>query len=184
MEPVDFAQVLDAARAGEEWAISAIYRDLHPRLAGYFRAQEPRAADDLEAEVWLAFAERLHAFTGDADALRAWMFSIARRRLADHRRTAVRRRTDVVPIEQLDGPAPEDPAALVLDGLAADEAARFVVGVLPAAQAEVILLRVLADLSVDEVAEILGKRPGTVRVLSHRALRTLESRLTGKSVTR
>lgn len=183
MEPEGFAEVLDAARAGEDWAITKIYRDLHPRLSGYLRAQEPRVAEDLEAEVWLAFAERLHSFTGDDQALRAWMFSIARRRLADFRRTAARRRTDPAPAHQLDQVAVGDPESIVLAGLAGGEAAAFVLRVLPASQAEVILLRVLADLGVEEVAEILGKRPGTVRVMTHRALRTLESRLTGKSVT-
>lgn len=183
MEPEAFAELLLAARAGEEWAVTSIYRDLHPRLARYLGAQEPRAAEDVEAEVWLAFAERLHSFSGDEPALRAWLFSIARRRLADYRRTAARRRTDATPAEQLDRPAPDDPATVVLDALAGDEAAAFIVRALPANQAEVVLLRVLADLDVAEVAEILGKKPGTVRVLTHRALRALEVRLTGKSVT-
>ena len=179
-----FADVLAAARAGEEWAVTLVYRELRPALARYLRAQEPRAAEDLESEVWLAIAERLPAFVGDEPALRAWAFSIARRRLAEHRRTAARRRTDPVPADQLDRADPDDPEALVLEGLAADEAAAFVLRVLSRDQADVVLLRVIGGLEVVEVAEILGKRPGTVRVLQHRALRTLEQRLTGKRVTR
>jgi RNA polymerase sigma-70 factor, ECF subfamily len=48
---------------------------------------------------------------------------------------------------------------------------------LPADQAEVILLRVLGGLEVAEVAAIVGKRPGNVRVLQHRGLRLLAERL-------
>jgi RNA polymerase sigma-70 factor (ECF subfamily) len=49
--------------------------------------------------------------------------------------------------------------------------------VLPAEQAEVLMLRVVGGLPVEEVARVVGKRPGTVRVLQHRALRRLASQL-------
>ena len=50
-------------------------------------------------------------------------------------------------------------------------------------QADVVLLRVLAGLDVDQVAEILGKRPGTVRVLQHKALRRLAGRFSIEALT-
>lgn len=185
MDPgTEFDAVLDAARQGAEWAVSVLYRDLHPRLVRYLRAREPRAAEDLEAEVWLAIAAQLHRFEGSEDAFGAWVFSIARRRLADFRRTALRRATEPAPTEQLDRASGDDTETIVLDGLAADEAAAFVVRVLPRDQAEVVLLRILGGLDVAHVAELLGKRPGTIRVLQHRALRRLQRRLTGKPVTR
>lgn len=180
----EFDAVLDAAREGADWAVAVLYRDLHPRLARYLHAREPRAAEDLEAEVWLAVAGQLHRFEGSEEAFRAWVFSIARRRLADFRRTAARRATDPAPLEQLERAADDDTEAIVLEGLAADEAAAFVVRVLPRDQAEVVLLRVLGGLDVSQVAELLGKRPGTIRVLQHRAIRRLHRHLTGKSVTR
>jgi RNA polymerase sigma-70 factor (ECF subfamily) len=179
-----FDSVLAAARDGADWAVAVIYGDLHPRLANYFRAQEPRVADDLESEVWLAFAQGIGRFEGDEDALRGWVFSIARRRLADYRRTAARRKTAPAPAEQLDradaGGGPDD---VVLADLAAQDAARFVVDNLPAEQAEIVLLRVLAGLSVEEVATMLGKKPGTIRVMQHRALRRLHAVLAKAAVT-
>ena len=72
----------------------------------------------------------------------------------------------------------------MVDGLSGEEAAALVVRTLPADQADVVLLRVLGGLEVAEVARILGKKPGTIRVLQHRGLRTLAQRLTGKPVTR
>ena len=45
-----------------------LYRELHPRLARYLRARAPHVAEDLEGEVWLAIAGRLHQFEGDARA--------------------------------------------------------------------------------------------------------------------
>jgi RNA polymerase sigma-70 factor, ECF subfamily len=183
VEP-DFDAVLDAARAGEEWAVTVVYRELHPRLARYLRARAPHVAEDLEGEVWLAIASRLHQFEGDEIALRAWAFAIARRRLVDHRRQTGRRRTDVVPTAELDRASERsDPERIVLDGLAGDEAAAFVVRTLPADQAEIVLLRVLAGLDVDQVAALVGRRPGTVRVMQHRGLKRLERVLTEMRVT-
>jgi RNA polymerase sigma-70 factor (ECF subfamily) len=184
VEP-DFDAAVVAAPAGEEWAITLLYRELHPRLARYLRVRAAHVADDLEAEVWLAIAEQLHRFEGDATAFRAWAFSIARRRLADHRRQTARRRTDTAPLEVIDRASPAaDPERIVLDELAGDEAAAFVVRTLPADQAEVVLLRVVAGLEVEQVATLLGKRPGTIRVMQHRGLRRLERVLAGKRVTR
>jgi len=59
-----------------------------------------------------------------------------------------------------------------------------VTATLSADQAEVVLLRVLGGLGVEQVAELVGKRPGTVRVLQHRALRRLHAELAKGHVTR
>lgn len=70
-------------------------------------------------------------------------------------------------------PTLDSPESFVVAASAGDEAAQRIVSLLSADQAEVILLRVVADLSVDQVAKIIGKRPGTVRVLQSRGLKRL-----------
>ena len=180
----EFGARLAAAQAGDERAVATLYHELQPRLSGYLRAREPRAAEDIAGEVWLAVAKGLVRFTGGEDAFRAWVFSIAQRRLADFRRTAARRATIPVPSDELDRPADSGPEALVLESLSADEASAFVTATLSPDQAEVVLLRVIGGLDVDQVAELLGKRPGTIRVLQHRALRRLHEELAKGRVTR
>jgi RNA polymerase sigma-70 factor (ECF subfamily) len=179
-----FEAVLAAAQRGDEEAVARLYRDLHPRLSRYLMAREPRAAEDIEGEVWLAVARGIAGFCGGEEAFRGWAFSIARRRLADFRRTGARRATVPVPTAELDRAGPDDPEAIVLDDLSADAAAAFVAATLPHDQAEIVRLRVLGGLSVEQVADLLGKRPGTVRVLQHRALRRLHAELTKAVVTR
>src|SRR6478736_1098864 len=76
-----FDAVLAAAQRGDEQAVVELYRDLHPRVSAYLRAREPRAAEDIEGEVWLAVATGLTKFTGGEEEFRGWVFSIARRRL-------------------------------------------------------------------------------------------------------
>jgi RNA polymerase sigma-70 factor (ECF subfamily) len=111
------------------------------------------------------------------------VFVIARRRLADHRRRGARRRTAPVESEILEAVAdPEDPAELVVERLSAQEAITNLVAALPSDQAEALMLRVVGGLSVDETAEVMGKRPGTVRVLQHRALRRLARELGSRSI--
>ena len=178
-----FDAVLRAAQRGDDWAVAVLYRDVRPGLARFLEVREPRAAQDLEGEVWLAVAQGLARFSGGEESFRAWVFSIARRRLADFRRTAVRRATFPAPMEEVDRPTHAGPEAIVLEGLSSRAAVDFVEATLPPDQAEVVLLRVLGGLSVTEVAETLGKRPGTVRVLQHRALRRLHAELTKPGVT-
>jgi RNA polymerase sigma-70 factor (ECF subfamily) len=179
-----FVAVLAAAQQGDDWAVAVLYRDLQPRLSRFLASREPKAAEDLEAEVWLAIAQGIGRFSGDEESFRAWAFSIARRRLADFRRTAIRRATVPVAVEELDRNWAVGADAIALDQLSTEAATKFVIATLPPEQAEVVLLRVVGDLSVTEVGKILGKRPGTVRVLQHRALRRLHAALLLAGVTR
>jgi RNA polymerase sigma-70 factor (ECF subfamily) len=124
----------------------------------------------------------LAKFDGDKSAFRAWLFTIARCRLFDHRRKVLRR-GDLTDLDAVTScPAGDDPEAEAMSAIA-DEAALRIIGALPPDQADAVLLRVVADLGADEVAAIMGKRAGTVRVLQHRALQRLAKVLdTGKFV--
>ncbi len=176
-----FAAVLAGACTGEAWAAEVLFIDLQPRLLRFLRSTEPRAAEDLAGEVWLAIARGLATFEGDLAGLRAWVFTIARRRLADHRRTAVRRATDPVDHDffrdRVDPTAGEDSMAIIADRLSAQEAVDLIVATLPADQSEVLVLRIVGDLDVAHVAEIMGRTPNWVRVTQHRALRRLTEAL-------
>lgn len=174
----DFPVLLAGAQAGDDGAVRALYTDLHPRLLRFLVATEPRAADDLAAEVWLGVAQGIGRFEGDRRDFAAWIFSIARRRVADHRRRAARRRTDAAAPETFEPIAePVDSEQLAVGRVDGAAAAALISRLLPPAQAEVVLLRVLADLDVDHVARLLGQTPNWVRVNQHRAMRRLASQL-------
>jgi RNA polymerase sigma-70 factor (ECF subfamily) len=173
----EFPDVLDAAAGGDEEAFGRLWRDLQPRLLRYFMVAAPAVAEDLASETWLGVVRGLGRFQGNEPAFRAWVFTIARHELLDWRRRAARRATEDLPANGLaDQPAPDDPAAAALEGLST-RSALAQVATLPADQAEAIMLRVVAGLGVERVAAIMGKRPGTVRVLTHRGLRRLAERL-------
>lgn len=172
----DFEAVLEAAQGGDDWAVALLYNHVQPALLRYLRWQETSVAEDLASEVWLAVAEGLRRFEGDEAAFKGWIFTIARRRLADHRRRLGRRNSRALPTDALSQLlADDDPADQVTSRLSAQDAIAALTSALPAEQAEVVMLRIVGGLPVEEVARVVGKRPGTVRVLQHRALRRLAS---------
>jgi RNA polymerase sigma factor (sigma-70 family) len=171
-----FDDVLAAAQAGAAWAFEVLYRDLSPVVTGYLRLHGAAEPDDLASETFIGVFTGLAGFRGDEDALRAWVFTIAHRRLVDDwRRRSRRPQTADDPgdlTELLGGDVEDD----VLTRVGADEVQRMC-GELPADQRAVLLLRVLADLTVEQVAQVLGKSVPSVKALQRRGLRTLRDRL-------
>lgn len=166
---------LTAAREGDEAGFAVVWRDLHPRLLRYLRARGDDAPEDVAAETWVQVVRSLGTFQGGVPEFRAWLFTIARNRAIDQGRSRTRRPTVLA----------ADPVAAAGDGPTAPSAEQHaeeneslsaalrLVATLPPAQAEMVMLRVVAGLDVADVAQLLGKRPGTVRVGVHRALRAL-----------
>lgn len=166
----EFETLLRAAKGGNGRALDSLYRDLNPLLRRFFTARASTAVDDLTQDTWLSVAEGLDRFEGDAAGFRSWLFTIAYRRLADHhRRSSRRRETAAEPetllalaphIEQVDNAAMAEALQGMIDGLSDD-------------QADIVLLRIVGGLEVEQVAAIVGKSPGAVRVAQHRALQRL-----------
>ena len=172
-----FAAASTAAAGGDEDAFGRLWYDLQPRLLRYFRVVALGAAEDLASETWLRVIRGIGRFQGSEPGFHAWVFAIARHQVLDWRRRAARRPTQDLPVSGLAEPlAPDDPAADAVEG-ASTRAALALIATLPTDQAEAIVLRVVAGLEVSRVAELMGKRPGTVRVLTHRGLRRLAERL-------
>lgn len=169
-----FAEMLDGACAGDDAAFAVLWRDLNPPLVRYLHLIAPREADDLASETWTSVTLGLDRFTGDEGAFRSWVFVTARRRAIDHFRRERRRPATPVDPEMLRDAlvAARTASDDVLDALGTEEALA-IVATLPADQAEVVALRTIGGLDVQQVAEVIGKRPGTVRVLAHRGLKNL-----------
>lgn len=175
-EPDDhwFDGALRRAQAGHRSGFDELVRHLDPRLVGFARA---RGADDPEGladEVLVQMCRRIGEFEGNLAQLRAWVFTIARNRIIDERRRAGRR-VDARPTEP--GKLPE--RGVVDADVDPEQQARVdaLLASLTDDQREIVVLRVVVGLSVEETASIVGRRAGAVRALQHRALRTLRSQL-------
>jgi len=138
--------------------------------------------EDLLSEVLLQVVKGLDRFEGDERSFRTWVLTIAHRRLVDRIRKAARSPETPVPPEGLiDRVADSDVEEEVTQSLEAERAARMMRELAPDQQ-DVLLLRLFAGLTVDEVARVVGKRPGAVKALQRRGLASLRKKLSKEGV--
>ena len=163
---------LARAIAGEEAGFLQLWRALQPRLLRFLRVLGCADPEDVASETWLQVVRDLCMFSGSADDFRRWLFTIGRNRAIDAARARSRRpaRAGNAGLDILAGTqAVEDE---VLHYISAEQAVTLLRKLSPD-QAEAVALRVLAGLDTPDVAKILGKSPGAVRVALHRGLKTL-----------
>jgi RNA polymerase sigma-70 factor (ECF subfamily) len=175
----EFGRLLAAAQGGDEDAFAAIWRRFNPQLVRYMRVMAGGIAEDLTADTWLQVTRKLLSFEGDETAFRAWIYTIARNRHIDWRRQASRRAESPVDVQSFERRAGGDDPVATVEAKMSTDSAIALVATLPDAQAEAVMLRAVAGLPVAAAAEIMGRPPGTVRVLCHRGLRKLEGILRG-----
>jgi RNA polymerase sigma-70 factor (ECF subfamily) len=169
-------ECLERAQAGDRDAIALLYRAFAPVVIGYLRGAGSADPEDLCGDVFVAMVKQLPSFEGDETAFRRWLFSIAHHRLIDERRRrATRQRVeDVISLRDDEfGHDAYEGVVARLDAIGVVDA----LDVLTDDQRSVVLLRTMAELSVADTAEILGKREGAVKTLHRRALATLRRTL-------
>lgn len=164
----EFPLVLAAAQEGAEWAWAELYHSVAAQLAGFARAKGAPEPDDVVGEVLHDVARNIRSFEGSEINFRSWVFTIAHNRLVDQWRRAAKRRAHV---ELPSGRA----ASAEHEALAASEQgpAFRALESLTEAQRNVMLLRTIADLSLEQVAQVMGTNRNSVKALQHRAVRQL-----------
>lgn len=176
-----FDRTLAAALAGEAWACARLYEDLKGPVSAYVRLRGAAQPDEVTSEVFLCVFRDLGRFTGDETAFRAWVFTIAHRRILDAWRTSTRRPLQTALRPWLD-PAGGDAEAEALAELSMENVEALLAS-LPPAQRDVVLLHIVADLPLREVARVMGRSVGAVKTLQYRALSALRESLDVPGVT-
>jgi RNA polymerase sigma-70 factor (ECF subfamily) len=178
-----FRDLLRDAQAGDEAAFARLVHDVHPALIRYLRVVSAQDEEDIASETWVSVVRGMARFRGDETAWRAWLFATARRRAVDEgRRRARRPLVTGADLLDLSGHPVLDPAEVALANLGLD-AALDAIRRLPAAQAEVLMLRLVGGLPAATVAEVIGSTPGAVRVAAHRAIQRVAADLSARAVT-
>lgn len=172
-----FETVLAAARAGADWAWADLYHDLVGTVRGYVRSQGASDVDDLVGEIFLGVVRSLSRFDGDESAFRAWVFTIAHHQVIDDRRRRQRRRTDPAATETLEAHLPAVAVeSEAVERLTAEEVSALL-GRLTDEQRQVMTLRLIAGLTLPEIAEVIGRSENATKALQHRALAALRRQL-------
>lgn len=174
-----FAYVMSAAQANAPWAFERLYREFAAPVAGYLRAQGALDPDDLVSDTFVGAFSGIAGFEGGEAQFRSWLFTIAHRRIVDHWRRARRQPpvTDQDASNVAGGNVEDDALGL----LGTERVHRLLAGLTPD-QRNVLLLRIVADLTVEQVAKTLGKSIGAVKALQRRALVTLQKEISRQGV--
>jgi RNA polymerase sigma-70 factor (ECF subfamily) len=178
-----FPRVLAAACAGGEWAWRELYEAVAPQLTRYLRARGVPEPDEVVGETFVKVVRYIEGFDGDETAFRTWVFTIGRNLVVDDLRKRSRRPVDVVPDEQLLKAGPR--------GDAEDEAMRDlatshveeVLAHLSVDQRDILLLRILGGLTIGEIALVVGKKEGAVKMLQARGLAAIRKQISAGAVT-
>jgi RNA polymerase sigma factor (sigma-70 family) len=182
MSPERFTTLLEAARQGSEAAWQELYDGLAPVVLGYLRANHSPDPEDVLSEIFLQVARDISSFEGNEQGFRSWVFTIAHHRLIDARRHSARRPVDLSSEPPEPSGRADDAADEALARIGVEEVHR-VLAVLSDDQRAVLLLRVIADMSIEDVASAVGKRPGAVKALQRRGLAAVKRELGRKGVS-
>jgi len=166
-------RLVERAQGGDADAWEDLYRGVYPRLRAYAASHGGfDVAEDLVSETMARAVAGIGRYRWQKVGFDAWLFGIMRRVCADHHRRGGRRGRDR-------GPEDVEPDRAADDLLRADEEAevRAAFSRLSASERQLLELRVMAGLSADDAARVLGKRGGAVRSAQSRALAHLRALL-------
>jgi RNA polymerase sigma-70 factor (ECF subfamily) len=182
-QPGDALDVaIERARAGDPRGFDTLFRALAGPVAGYLRARSVSDPEGITNDVFLRAFRAIHTFKGDSARFRSWLFTIAHNAALDD----VRRRHRRAPESPL-APAHEQPGgdveAEVMATLAHDRVHALLDGLSPD-QRDVLVLRIVADLSIEQVAAVLGKGYEAVRALQRRGLASVLRAISAQEAVR
>jgi RNA polymerase sigma-70 factor (ECF subfamily) len=168
-------RLLAQAREGSQDAVMRIYESYFPPIYNFIRLRvsDPILAEDLASEVFLKLVNALRGRTAPHHSLRGWLFRVARNAIHDHYGKNRQMTTEALE-EWMPAPPDNEPEVMFGHSLSV-ERARSAIRKLPAEQQEVLILRFGQMLSLEETADILGKKIGAVKSLQFRAVNTLRA---------
>jgi RNA polymerase sigma factor (sigma-70 family) len=171
-----FPEVLATAQSGEHAAIERLYRDVAPLVIGYLRANGASEPEDTASDVFVSMVTQIARFNGDEPHFRSWLLTITHRRLIDEFRKRSRRPEDPVPSDQLGDREPRITGDVESDAMLRLRSRGVLESLdqLTQDQRAALMLRVLADLPVSTIADVMGKPETAVKALLRRASASLQ----------
>lgn len=176
-----FVRALVAAQRGQAPGFEWLWNRFARQVVSFATAQGSEDGEGLTNEVFLGAFGRIAEFSGNEDGFVSLLFSIARNKVIDERRRRGRR----VVTQQFSAADERSFGDVENDALASigGEAASML-AVLTEEQREVLHLRLIADLSLEQTAHVTGKSVNAVKALQHRATQALRRNISEEAVTR
>jgi RNA polymerase sigma-70 factor (ECF subfamily) len=178
----DFGRVLASARKGDGQAFAQLYESMNRRVFAFLSYRGAIDPEGMVNDVFLKVFTKLGTFDGNEIQFTAWVFKIARNTLIDESRSRSRRLDETsLPDSHGSIHAQGDVETDAFEHLSTAEVLQHL-DVLTPEQRDVVVMRVVSDLTIEAIAEILGKRVGAVKAMQRRALRSLAKNFAGEVV--
>lgn len=177
-----FDAVLLAAKDGNGNAFDQLFSVLSRRIFAFLRVRGASDPEGMVNEVFLSIFTSVSGFHGNESQFQAWVFTIARNKLIDEGRKR-QRRIDESLVDSFDemglqaGDVEEDAMGLVGNAWVKEQ-----LGALTPDQRDVVILRIVGDLTIEAIADVLGKSIGATKAIQRRAFRSLARELSGEGV--
>lgn len=180
-----FEAVLQAARRGDGLAFEQLFTVLNRRVHVFARVRGAHDPEGVVNETFLRVFTGLGSFEGSEPQFKAWVFTIARNLLIDENRRLQRRPRErfSASSHEIEQVAPDNTEADVMGRLGTESLLEYLEE-LTTDQRDVILLRIVSDLTIDTIAEILDKAPGAVKALQRRGFRAIARSMSAQDVPR
>jgi RNA polymerase sigma factor (sigma-70 family) len=178
----DFGRILASARNGNGQAFAQLYESINRRVFGFVSYRGAIDPEGMVNDVFLKVFTKIDTFDGNEIQFAAWVFKIARNTLIDESRSRSRRPdetslTDAHGVSDAHGDVEVD----AFEHMSTVEVLRYL-DVLTPEQRDVVVMRVVSDLTIETIAEILDKRVGAVKAMQRRAFRTLAKKFDSEGV--
>jgi RNA polymerase sigma-70 factor (ECF subfamily) len=183
VDQTEFDSILRAAQSGADWAWERVYHEYAGRIRGYVRRHGATDPDDLVGDVFLQLARNIGGFEGTEANFRSWVFTVAHHRILDDRRRRTRRPAE--PMAVTPEPVADEhdtTSTAALDAIGSDRVQQLIENLVPD-QREVLVLRIVAGLTIPEIAAVIGKSVGAVKALQRRGLAALQRNLEQQGVS-
>lgn len=181
IDPLDEpAQIARGLRRRDPAVLDALIERHQHRLYRYllYLTGQPTLAEDLFQETWLRVLERGRQYDGRS-AFVPWLLAIARHLVADHWRRRAPSSLEPLRADAPEGPPVPSPEPSPFERAVVDEGrARVldVIAALPAIHREVLTLRFLEDLTLEQIAAVVDVPLSTVKSRLYRALESARQR--------
>lgn len=177
LQETDDKELVALAAKGDRDAFGALYERYTPKVFRhvYYLTNDPHTAEDLTAQTFLNALEAIHRYEDRGVSLLAWLLRIAYNLTINYKKVKKNGAHSLPESLEVEGVefSPEASCEAKSDG----ERVWRVVKRLRGDQREVIVMRFIDGLSYPDIAQILGKSIGAVRVIQYRALCSLRRRL-------
>ena len=172
-----FESVLDAAKLGADWAWAVLYGEIAGPVMGFFRSRGLADPEEAAGDVFFELARGLADFEGTEESFRTFVFAIAYRRLLVENRFSTRRSRTLLADRVLDRlQADVDVIGVVSEPEIPREVVRAF-SMLTPEQRDVLSLRIVAGLSVEQVGEVLNRGVKKVKSLQRHGMARVRAQI-------